>query len=423
MKKYIKITIIIVGGLVIVGGIFFAGFLTAKSSILVGSNKYFAGATTSISDIVDGKFKNNTALTKTADFDLFWNVWKLLEKEYVNKDKLTEKEMLYGAIHGLVSATNDPYTVFMDPKQAKSFDDDMAGTFEGIGAEIGIKKNVLVVVAPLPDTPAEKAGVRAGDIILSINGTSTQNMTTDKAVSLIRGPKGTEVVLRVLHLSDSKDTEIKIKREAIIVKSVRTELRADGIYVIKVSNFNNDTEELFIKAVSDAMLKKPKGIILDLRNNPGGYLETAISMASFWVKEGVVVSEHFHDGSVNEYKAEGQALLNGIKTVVLVNQGSASASEIVSGALKDYKLATIVGKQTFGKGSVQVLENLSDGSSLKITVAKWMTPKGDNIGEKGIAPDIDVDLTAKDYEANKDPQLEAGLKVLLGGATSTPKVK
>jgi carboxyl-terminal processing protease len=373
-----------------------------------------ANASTSPLNIgkVLGKYAKDRQLNGDVNFDLFWQAWDLLEKDYVSKDKLSEKDMLYGAIHGLVASTKDPYTIFMDPKQAQSFDEDMAGTFQGIGAEIGIKKDRLVVIAPLPDSPAQKAGIRAGDLIGSINGTSTQGMTTDQAVNLIRGPKDTEVKLLILHPGEEKPVEIKIIRDIIKIKSVKTEMRKDGIFIITISSFNNDTDELFNKAVAEAVTNNPKGLIIDLRNNPGGYLETAINVASRWVDKGVIVSERFADKHVNDYESRGGSLLKDYKTVILVNEGSASASEIVSGALQDYKKATIIGKQTFGKGSVQVLENLKDGSTLKITVAEWLTPKGNNITEKGITPDKIVELTPKDYENSKDPQMEAALKFL-----------
>lgn len=361
--------------------------------------------------VVD-KYKKRD-LNNDVNFNLFWQVWDMLEKNYVNRDKLNEKEMLYGAIHGLVASTKDPYTIFMDPNEAKTFDDDLAGTFEGIGAEIGIKKDRLVVIAPVPDSPAEKAGVRAGDFIAGINGSSTQGLSTDQAVRLIRGTKGTEVKLMIIHSGEDKPIEIKIIRDVIKVKSVKTEMRKDGLYVITISNFNNDTDVLFDDAVKDIQAKKPKGIILDLRNNPGGYLETAVNVASSWVESGVIVTERFADTKENPYDARGNAFLKDYATVVLVNQGSASASEIVSGALQDYNKATLIGKQTFGKGSVQVLETLKDGSSLKVTIAKWLTPKGNNINEKGITPDKTIDLTSKDYESNKDPQLDAAIKTLL----------
>ncbi|KKQ61339.1 MAG: Carboxyl-terminal protease [Parcubacteria group bacterium GW2011_GWE2_38_18] len=295
----------------------------------------------------------------------------------------------------------------MDPKEAKSFDDDLAGTFEGIGAEIGIKKGGLVIIAPLPDSPAQKAGLMAGDKIISINGESTINMTVDQAVSKIRGPKDTEVALNILKKGQEKGVEIKIIRGLIVVNSVKTEMRKDNLFVVTITNFNNDTEELFNKAVEEIIQKNPKGIIVDLRNNPGGYLDTAITVASKWVDKGVIVSEKFGNEKKNDYFNN--------PTVVLINQGSASASEIVAGALQDYGKAKIIGMQSFGKGSVQIIENLKDGSSLKITIAQWMTPKGNNINEKGITPDKVIDLTQQDYENNKDPQMDAAVDALVGG--------
>ena len=354
-------------------------------------------------------------LEADVDFNLFWDVWELIKKDYVMKDKLKEKEMFYGAIKGLVASTNDPYTIFMDPKEAKSFDDDLAGTFEGIGAEIGIKKGGLVIIAPLPDSPAQKAGLMAGDKIISINGESTINMTVDQAVSKIRGPKDTEVALNILKKGQEKGVEIKIIRGLIVVNSVKTEMRKDNLFVVTITNFNNDTEELFNKAVEEIIQKNPKGIIVDLRNNPGGYLDTAITVASKWVDKGVIVSEKFGNEKKNDYFNKGLSKLKDFPTVVLINQGSASASEIVAGALQDYGKAKIIGMQSFGKGSVQIIENLKDGSSLKITIAQWMTPKGNNINEKGITPDKVIDLTQQDYENNKDPQMDAAVDALVGG--------
>lgn len=406
--KHLGIAILIITSLSFAFG---SGIYYAYTHQLAGEPANASSSTLSLGKVL-GKYTKNRQLSNDVNFDLFWDVWDKLEKNYVNKDTLSEKEMLYGAINGLVASTKDPYTVFMDPKQAETFDSDMAGVFQGIGAEIGIKKDRLVVIAPIPDSPAQKAGIRSGDFIASINGTSTQGMTTDQAVNLIRGPKGTEVKLIILHAGDEKPVEIKIIRDVIKINSVKTEMRKDGIFVITLSSFNNDTDELFSKAASEIVAKKPKGIVLDLRNNPGGYLETAINVASYWVATGTIVSERFADKKVNAYESRGISLLKNYKTVVLVNQGSASASEIVSGALQDYKKATIVGKQTFGKGSVQVLETLKDGSSLKVTIAQWLTPQGNNITEKGITPDKIVDFTADDYENNKDPQLEEALKIL-----------
>lgn len=353
------------------------------------------------------------SIANQVDFQLFWKTWELLKKDYVKKDELKEQDMFYGAIRGLVAATGDPYTVFLDPKESKALSEDLAGTFEGIGAEIGIKKERLVIIAPLPDSPAEKAGLRPGDAILAIDGQASLGMSVDEAVSKIRGAKDTVVSLTILHSGQDKTEEIKITRGVITLKSVESKLLDNGLYLIKVTNFNDDTEALFAQAVEDILAKKPKGVILDLRNNPGGYLETAINMASYWVDGGIVVSEKFGDGRQDDYRARGLAKLKDYPTVVLINQGSASASEIVAGALKDNHKATLVGKQSFGKGSVQILENLDGGAALKVTVAQWLTPAGNNISEKGIAPDQAVELTPEDYEAGRDPQLDKASELLL----------
>lgn len=351
-------------------------------------------------------------LTEDIDFELFWDTWDVITEDYVDKEHLEEKKIFYGALRGMVAAVGDPYTVFMNPKVAQEFSNDLAGTFEGIGAEIGIKNEVVTVVSPLPDMPAEKAGLLAGDKILAINGTSTAGMSIDQAVNLIRGPKDTAVILTITRNGFESAEDISITRGKIIVKSVRKELRDDGIYVIKVTNFNDDTLNLFNEAVREIIKANPKGLILDLRGNPGGYLDTAIEMASEWIEDGPVVVEKFSDDRKQDHLARNRARLKTFPTIVLVNGGSASASEIVSGALQDYGLATIIGKKTFGKGSVQSLNQLDDGSSIKLTVAKWLTPEGRSINDEGIEPDYDIDLTFEDYNANLDPQLDAAIDFL-----------
>jgi len=362
-----------------------------------------------------GKYEEPQAgmLSQDVDFGLFWEVWETLKKQYVDEESVSDKKLFYGAIRGMVASLGDPYTVFMDPKISKEFSDDLAGTFEGIGAEIGIKNEILTIVAPLPEMPAEKAGLKPGDKVLEINGTSTMGISIDEAVSRIRGPKGTIVKLLIAREDFNGTKEFLITRDKIVVKSVSVKFE-DDIAIIKVTNFNDDTADLFNKAVEETIEKKSKGIILDLRSNPGGYLNTAIEMASEWIEEGVVVSEKYSDDRKDDHLAVGRARLSGYKTVVLVNEGSASASEIVSGALQDFSLATIVGKKTFGKGSVQTLNNFGDGSSVKVTIAKWLTPKGRSINDEGIEPDYKIDLTAEDYEAEKDPQMDLAKDVING---------
>lgn len=361
-----------------------------------------------------GKYSraNSGELSQDVDFNLFWDVWDELKKEYVDKDKLNDKQMFYGALKGLVSSVGDPYTVFMDPQISKEFEDDLAGTFEGIGAEIGIKDDILTIIAPLEGMPAEKAGLKAGDKIYAINTEPTNGLSVDEAVKKIRGPKDTQVTLTISRDGLEKAEDITITRGVIVVKSVTSSLREDKIFVIKISSFNEDTTDLFTEAVREAVTKDPKGIILDLRNNPGGFLETSVDVASEWIADGIIVSEKFSEDKKNDYLARGRARLGDYPTVVLVNEGSASASEIVAGALKDRQKATIVGMKTFGKGSVQSMQSFNDGSTAKITVAKWMTPNGYNINETGIEPDVKIDLTLEDFKAEKDPQMDKAVEIL-----------
>jgi carboxyl-terminal processing protease len=356
----------------------------------------------------------NAVLNQEGDnlnFNLYWEVWDNIRGLYVDKNKLQDKEMFYGSLRGLAQSTDDPYTVFMDPAESKEFSDDLAGKFEGIGAEIGLRHDICTVVAPLDGMPAQKAGLMAGDKIYAVDDVSTIGLTINEVVKKIRGPKGTDVKLTIIRGQD-KPQDIVVTRSLIIVKSVKTEMRSDGIFVIRVSNFNEDTQSLFNEAVNMALVKNPKGIIVDLRNNPGGYLDTAVNMAGEWIEEGMILAEQLNDNKRNEYAADGRARLKDFPTVVLINGGSASASEILAGALRDYKKATTVGETTYGKGSVQTIRDLSDGSSLKITVAKWLTPAGDFINDKGINPDIEVELTQEDVDKNLDPQFDKALEIL-----------
>ncbi len=363
--------------------------------------------------VFEGKVINKPSSSPDVDFKLFWEVWDTLKRDYVDQDKLTEKKLFYGALQGLVQATDDPYSVFMNPEEARSFEDDLSGTFEGIGAEIGFRNKVLTVIAPLEDTPALKAGLRAGDQIYEIDGKSAADLSLEEAVKKIRGAKGSSVLLKIVRDKEPKPIEVTVVRDTVIVKSVKYSFdEKNGIMTIKISSFNSDTESLFNKAVQETQLKKAKGIILDLRNNPGGYLETAVVVASEWIKEGPIVTEQFGDSRKIDHSSKGTGRLAGIPTVVLVNGGSASASEIVAGALKDTGKATLIGQKTFGKGSVQILRQLEDGSVIKVTTAKWLTPKGNNINEQGIEPDKNVERTDKDREQNKDTQTDAAIEQL-----------
>jgi carboxyl-terminal processing protease len=354
----------------------------------------------------------NTELRKPAevDFSLFWEAWKTIDEKFAGTIDVQKK--IYGAIKGMVSSLGDPYTVFLEPSENDAFLKDLSGIFEGIGAEIGIRGGELSIVAPLEGSPAERAGLLPKDLILEIDGESTQAMTLDSAVQKIRGKSGTKVTLLISREGFPEPKEFTITRQKITVDSVRLEFKENNIAYIKIIQFGADTGDRIKQVADELKSKNSKGIVLDLRNNPGGFLNTALDVASVFVKEEVISLEEDKDGRRKELGRTFSATLDGIPMVVLVNEGSASASEIVGGALQDYGRAKLVGKKTFGKGSVQDLEDLKGGSALKVTIAKWLTPKGRQINGEGIAPDVEVDRTEADINADRDPQLDKGLELL-----------
>lgn len=348
------------------------------------------------------------------DFSLFWEAWDLLSEQYVEKDKIKEKEMIYGAISGLTDSLGDPYTAFFSPEEGKKFLEEVNGSFEGVGMEISVKKGQLQVVAPLEGTPAQRAGLRAGDKILKIGDKVTTDMTSEEAVSLIRGPKNTEVTLTILRNDWETSKEITLKRAVIEIPSMSWKIVDNDIAYIKLHQFNGQADYEFSKAVMEIVQGPAKKIILDLRNNPGGYLEVAQSIASWFLEnDQVIVIEDFGEKKPETvFKSTGGARLMNYLLVVLINEGSASASEILAAALRDNRGVKLIGKTSFGKGSVQEFQNLSDGSNLKITVARWLTPDRNQINEKGLEPDIKVEMTDEDFNNGKDPQLEKALEII-----------
>jgi len=357
------------------------------------------------------------------DFSLFWDAWHKIQEEYVNPEDIDIQELIYGAISGMVNSLGDPYTVFFNPEDAKTFLEDVSGRFEGVGMEIGIREGQLQVIAPLEGTPAQEAGIRPGDRIIKIDDTLTMDITIEEAVTLIRGPKGTEVTLTVFRDEWENSKEIIIKRAVIKVPSLKWELLAstgeaggegEEIAYIKLYHFSEKSDRDFREMAAEVLKSPAEKIILDLRSNPGGYLERAQDIAGWFLEKGqVVVIEDFGAEKEQEvYKAEGNAELLDYPMVILVNQGSASASEILASALRDNRGIKIIGETSFGKGSVQKLEGLIDGSNLKITVANWLTPKGDLITDKGLEPDIKVEMTEEDYQEERDPQLDKAIEII-----------
>lgn len=331
--------------------------------------------------------------------------YKLLRQNY--DGKLDDKKLIEGASRGMVEAAGDPYTVYFDKKEAKEFVSDLDGTFSGIGAELGKKDSKLVVVSALDSSPAQKAGLMPNDIIARVNSQDSSDWSIDKAVSKIRGKKGTVVKLTIVR--DQEAIEFSISRDIITDLSVKTEKRGE-VVIIRISRFGKDTASLVRKAAEK--FRSSKAVIVDLRGNGGGYLEAAQEVASLWITEDqVVVTERTGDDIRQTYKATGDNILNGMSTIVLINQGSASASEILAGALQDHKVATIVGKKSFGKGSVQSVIDLKGGAKLKVTTAKWYTPNGKNIGKHGITPDVEVS-SGKNDDKDHDNQLQKALDIV-----------
>jgi carboxyl-terminal processing protease len=360
----------------------------------------------------------------TIDFNLYWELWDIIKQRYV-KQPVDQKKLFYGALSGMVASLGDPHSIFLEPTVSQQFTQELSGAFEGIGAEIGAKKGNLVIVAPLPGSPAEKAGLKPGDRIAAIDGLDATGMALDEAVNHIRGPKGTQVKLLILRGTETALRAFSVTRDTIAIQSVKVSYekspKGKTLGVITVTNFNSDTFDRFLDAVTEVRAKNVDGLVLDLRNNPGGFLDAAVGMLGEWSPGDVVVSERFSDGSKQEHRATGKGRLSDLKTIVLVNGGSASASEITAGALQDLGKGKLLGTQTFGKGSVQDLIDLKDGSSVKLTIAEWLTPNGKNINIQGITPDYVVDMTADDVDNNRDPQMTAAQAWFDGVIPPAPK--
>ncbi|MFH1171576.1 MAG: S41 family peptidase [bacterium] len=388
--------------------LFFLGVLLLFGSFVFGYLLGLHGEPGGISSL----FRTPKTSSVSTDFSLLDNVWDVVQHNYVSQP-VDATAATYGAIRGLLSTLKDPYTIFFTPGESKDFQEEIQGTFEGIGAEIGMKNNLLVIIAPLSGSPAERVGLLAGDRILAIDGAGTAEMTVDEAVQKIRGQKGTTVVLSVQKPTENVPREVKIVRESITVKSVTMRNLEDGIVAITISYFGPETARDFLSVSNEAVVKNAKGIILDLRNNPGGYLDAAVSVTAQFVQEGTtVVFEEGSDHARSAMKTEGGGTLLGIPAVVLIDQGSASGAEIVAGALQDLQAATLVGTTSFGKGSVQEVKELPGGASMKVTVAKWLTPNGRSIQDHGISPDIVVERTEDDYNHDRDPQLDQAIRTV-----------
>ncbi|MBI4100400.1 S41 family peptidase [Candidatus Microgenomates bacterium] len=363
---------------------------------------------------------------RDVDFELFWDVWDSLSKNYIDKSKLDPQQMVYGAITGMTKAVGDPYTVFLPPEENKAFKADLGDTkFEGIGAQLGAKDSSILIVAPLKGSPAESAGIKAGDVILKVGSEETIGWTVPEVVAKIRGPKGTKIVLTILRENETKPKDIEIIRDTIIVKSVEWSIKESEdckggeknckVVYLKLSRFGDEVGE-WNRAIDEIRTQLSgsagssiKGLVFDLRNNPGGYLSGAVLVASEFLKEGTVVQQENAGGQKRPYVVEKPGKLTTIPMIVIINKGSASASEIVAGALKENNRAELLGEKSFGKGSIQEAEDVGQGAGLHITTAKWLLPSGKGV-ESGLVPDIEI--TASD-DPTKDPQLQKAIETLV----------
>lgn len=405
-----------------IGLIFLSGFLIGNFSPINAAN--------SVQKITSSKI----------DIDTFWKVWNILDNEFVatshrdpgsaddnrigsstatssESDLTTEERRLFGAIKGMVDAEGDPYTTFFLPTEASSFETEIKGSFEGVGMEVGKKDNIITVISPLPGSPAEKAGVKAGDKILKIDTTVTTDMGIDTAVNLIRGKKGTEVSLSIYREGIDRPLEIKVVRDTIQLPTITKNYdKGTGIYTVKIFSFSEDVATQFSAAMLEFKKSGSKKMIIDLRGNPGGYLDAAVDISSHFIQKGkVVVSQDYGKKKDIEYlRSFGYGtIMPDVKVVVLVDGGSASASEILAGALQDYGLATLVGQKTYGKGSVQEYLKVTPTTGLKVTIARWLTPLGRSISVNGLTPDVEVKISEDDFKNKIDPQEKKAIEMLL----------
>jgi len=344
---------------------------------------------------------------------VFWEVWDIIQREYYGR-QLSSEEMTTAAIRGVVDSLGDPHTTYLDARQARIFGDQLSGSFEGIGAYVESRDRKIIIVSPLANTPAEKAGLRAGDVVTAINDEPTDGLTLTEAITRIRGPRGSTVRLTVIHPGESTPVVLEIVRDRINIPTVESRRLAEGkIGYIHLYEFNDRAPQEMRLALQDLLRDRPQGLILDLRNNPGGYLHVAVDVAGQFLEGGLVLTEQQKNGTLREYTARRGGLATTIPLIVLVNKGSASAAEIVAGALQDRGRAQLVGEQTFGKGTVQVAHALSDGSNLRVTVARWLTPNGHSIHLQGLQPDVEVTLEGRPTTGQPDPQIERAIQLLI----------
>lgn len=414
--KGISMRVVAIGAVIIAGIGFFGGTAVGIS--------HSAPAATIVAAM---GIQENYVPPVGIDFTPVWKAWSIIDEKYVPPHAATttatstlngatdSQRRVWGLVEGLAASLDDPYTVFMPPVQAQIFNEDIAGNFEGVGMEIAIRDSILTVISPLKDSPSERAGMKAGDRIIKIDDTETRGMTVEVAVQKIRGPKGTQVTFTVVREGESDTKEIKVTRDVITIPTIKTTQRSDGIFVISLYNFSATSAGLFRGALREFVESGSNKLILDLRGNPGGYLEAAVDIASWFLPQGsIVVTEDYVDKQSDiVHRSRGYNVFGvNLHMIILVDRGSASASEILAGALQYHHIAQLLGTNTFGKGSVQELVPITSDTSLKLTVARWLTPGGVQIPQEGIEPDIMATTTNEQIQAGRDPQLDKAVELL-----------
>jgi len=346
------------------------------------------------------------------DFSLIMEAYRALQNNFVEPKRIEYQRIIHGAIEGMVESLDDPQTVFFNPEETKRFLEDIEGRFEGVGMEIDIRNNQLQVISPMKGMPADRAGLLPGDLILKIDERETKNLSREEAVNLIRGPKGTKVILSILRVDWEEPKNFSIIRDLIVLPSIEWQIVNGNIAHLKLHHFYRGAYNDFQKIAREIIESPSQGIILDLRNNAGGYLNVSQDIGGWFLEKGKTFVIEKYPHRENKMKTEGTGRLSHYPLVVLINKGSASASEILAGALRDNRGIQLVGETSFGKGSIQSIEYLSDGSAIKITVAHWLTPSRKTISDKGLTPDVKIEMTVEGYENKKDPQLDEAVEII-----------
>jgi carboxyl-terminal processing protease len=413
MNKYVRGGLIGAVAVIMLLGSFSGGFLVGHFAPLQSSGQSIFGNAPEPLPTVSPQQQSATPEGVQTLFKPFWEAWNIVHDEYVDQP-VNDVALMQGAIRGMMDALGDKHSSYMDPQTYQDANNGLAGEYEGIGAWVDTTADYLTIISPIPDSPADKAGIKPGDKIIAINGKDMTGIDAELVRQKVLGPAGTTVDLTVAREGESKPLEFSITREKIVVKSASGKMLDNGIGYVQITTFGDKTTSELRATLKDLMAQKPKGLVIDLRNNGGGYLQTAVEVASEFIPKGVVLYEQYGNGTRNTYDVIPGGQATEIPLAVLINEGTASASEIVSGAIQDYGRGKLVGVTSYGKGSVQNWVPLSDNQgAVRVTIAKWLTPKERSISNVGLTPDVTVETTDADRQAGRDPQLDKAVQVLL----------